>query len=223
MYARSGLAKAKLETFDKKSPNEKLEFPFNPTNLDITRGAGFGSSPSEATSVNDYGSLKFEGAKADSISMTIILDTSEPDIYSSKYAKFMMQPVIASSNSTSPAKSSKGIPYFGGAVNTASVTDQINTLIRMTKMTDDDKKKKKSGSKDPVYPRLLKFTWGDQIQFSGAIDKLSFKILLFDSDGIPKRAEVSLGMVGVYGDYSKPAADLVFGEGESKVKSSQSF
>lgn len=68
-----------------------------------------------------------------------------------------------------------------------------------------------------IYPRLVQFTWGEEIKFSGAIEKFSFKIILFDSDGTPKRAEVSLGLIGVYGEYKKKPEDLLFGQGESKA------
>ena len=87
----------------------------------------------------------------------------------------------------------------------------------MTKLSDDDRKKKKKDAAAVIYPRLVQFTWGDKIKFSGAIEKFSFKVLLFDSDGTPKRAEVSLGLIGVYGEYNKKPEDLLFGQGESKA------
>ena len=63
----------------------------------------------------------------------------------------------------------------------------------MTKLSDDDRKKKKQDAAAVIYPRLVQFTWGDQIKFSGAIEKFSFKILLFDTDGTPKRAGSEFG------------------------------
>ena len=217
MYPRSNLEKAQLFTFDKKTPNCAVTFPFNPTEIEVTRGCGFSSENSDSNSVNDYGGLKFGGAKSDELSMSFILDTSEPDIMSSGYAKHMMLPIIMSSPSTDPAKSAKGVPYFGGNVNADSVTQILDVINMMTKLSKDDRDKKKKDAAAVIYPRLVQFTWGDKIKFSGAIEKFSFKVLLFDSDGTPKRAEVSLGLIGVYGEYNKKPEDLLFGQGESKA------
>jgi len=217
MYPRANLEKAILKTFDDKKPKCDVTFMFNPTEIEVTRGCGFSSENSDSNSVNDYGGLKFGGAKSDEMSMSFILDTSEMNIDASAYAKFMMNPIIASSPATDPAKSAKGVPYFGGAVNTESVTTILDVITMMTKLSDDDRKKKQKDAAAVIYPRLVQFTWGDKIKFSGAIEKFSFKILLFDSDGTPKRAEVNLGLIGVYGEYNKKPEDLLFGQGESKA------
>lgn len=217
MYPRPNLEKAVLKTFDEKKPNCEVTFPFNPTDIEVTRGCGFSSETSAEGTANDYGGLKFSGAKSDELSMSFILDTSEPDVMSAKYATQMMMPIIMSTPSVATAKMAKAIPYFGGNVNSDSVTGILDVINMMTKLSDDDRKKKKSDAAAVIYPRLVQFTWGDKIKFSGAIEKFSFKVLLFDSDGIPKRAEVTLGLIGVYGEYNKKPEDLLFGQGESKA------
>ena len=136
---------------------------------------------------------------------------------SAKYATQMMMPIIMSTPSMAPAKTAKAIPYFGGNVNDSSVTEVLDKITLMTKLSKDDRDKKKKDAAAVIYPRLVKFTWGSKIEFSGAIEKFSFKILLFDSDGTPKRAEVSLGLIGVYGKYDGKPEDLLFGQGESKA------
>ena len=76
MYPRPSLEKANLSVFDGKQPSGKaidVEFPFNPTEIEVTRGCGFSSENSDSNSVNDYGGLKFGGAKSDEISMSFIL------------------------------------------------------------------------------------------------------------------------------------------------------
>ena len=120
-----------------------MTFPFNPTDIEVTRGCGFSSENSDSNSVNDYGGLKFGGAKSDELSMSFILDTSEPDVMSAKYATQMMMPIIMSTPSMAPAKTAKAIPYFGGNVNTDSVTSILDVINMMTKFSDDDRKKKK--------------------------------------------------------------------------------
>jgi hypothetical protein len=217
MYPRSNLEKAQLKTFDGKKKEFSVEFPFNPTELEVNRGCGFSSENSDSNSANDYGGLKFGGAKSDELNMSFILDTSEPAIDDSAYAKQMMSPVIMSTPALNTASSAKGIPYFGGAVNADSVTEILEVINMMTKLSDDDRKKKKKDAAAVIYPRLVQFTWGEHIKFSGAIEKFSFKIILFDTDGTPKRAEVSLGLIGVYGEYNKKPEDLLFGQGESKA------
>lgn len=138
MYPRLNLEKAVLLTFDKKKPKCEVTFPFNPTELEVTRGCGFSSENSDSNSVNDYGGLKFGGAKSDELSMSFILDTSEPSLSDTKYGAFMMAPVIMSSPSMDPIKSAKGIPYFEGAVNPDSVTEVLEVINMMTKLSDDD-------------------------------------------------------------------------------------
>ena len=217
MYPRPNLEKAQLKTFDGKQKDYSIEFPFNPTELEVTRGCGFSSENSDSNSANDYGGLKFGGAKSDELNMSFILDTSEPSISDSSYALQMMSPLIMSTPALKTAKRAKSIPYFRGTVNADSVTEILDVINMMTKLSDDDRKKKKQDAAAVIYPRLVQFTWGDKIKFSGAIEKFSFKILLFDTDGTPKRAEVSLGLIGVYGEYNKKPEDLLFGQGESKA------
>jgi hypothetical protein len=217
MYPRSNLEKAVLETFDGKKKSYKVEFPFNPTDLEVTRGCGFSTENSDSNAVNDYGGLKFGGAKSDEMSMSFILDTSEPNIMDTRNALLMMNPIIMSSPATNTARDARGVQYFAGAANADSVTEILEVINMMTKLSDDDRKKKKKDAAAVIYPRLVQFTWGERIKFSGAIEKFSFKILLFDSDGTPKRAEVSINLIGVYGEYNKKPEDLLFGQGESKA------
>ena len=217
MYARASLEKAVLQTFDKKKPECEVTFPFNPTDIEVTRGCGFSSENSDSNSVNDYGGLKFGGAKSDELSMSFILDTSEPSIEDPNYALFMMNPIITSIPATQPAIEAQGVQIFNGAVNVDSVTEVLDVITMMTKLSADDRDKKKKDAAAVIYPRLVQFIWGDHIKFSGAIEKFSFKVLLFDSDGTPKRAEVTLGLIGVFGDYNKKPEDLLFGQGESKA------
>lgn len=223
MYTRASLEKAVLQTFDKKKPECEVTFPFNPTDIEVTRGCGFSSENSDSNSVNDYGGLKFGGAKSDELSMSFILDTSELSISDPKYALFMMNPIITSLAATQPASLAKMIPLFAGVVNAESVTDVIDVITMMTKLSKDDRDKKEKDAAAVIYPRLVQFTWGDKIKFSGAIEKFSFKILLFDSDGTPKRAEVTLGLIGVFGEYNKKPEDLLFGQGESKATTTTSI
>ena len=219
MYPRPKLEKAKLKTFDEMQPKLSVKFKFNPTDISVERGCGFDASQSDPNSINDYGGLKFGGAKSDQISMSFVLDSTEPDLTDPANALVMMSPIIVSTPTLATAKDAGSVPILGAAVNDGDVTEVLGVITQMTKLSDDARKDKKSNKDAVIYPRLLQFTWGESIKFSGAIEKFSFKLTLFDSDGIPKRAEVELGMIGVFGEYTKAAEDLLFGEGESKASS----
>ena len=222
MYARTGRAKAKLVTWDGEKPKAEVNFQFNPSELEVTRGSGFSSEGSKEGAARDYGGVKFTGGKSDELSMTFTLDTTEKDIFDSGYAQLMMEPVISSTAATSPAKSAASNPLFSGQVNTHSVTGIIGEITTMTKLSEKALKNQKDGKAEPIYPRLVQFTWGE-LKFSGVIEKFSFKLTLFDSDGTPKRAEVSLTLTGVYGDYVGKPEDLLFAQGESKAETVETF
>ena len=150
-----------------------MTFPFNPTDIEVTRGCGFSSENSDSNSVNDYGGLKFGGAKSDELSMSFILDTSEPDVMSAKYATQMMMPIIMSTPSMAPAKTAKAIPYFGGNVNADSVTSILDVINMMTKLSEDDRKKKKKDATDIVLNIQLNNKFADVLVDSAVSDSAS--------------------------------------------------
>lgn len=227
MYPRAGLIKAELKTFDKKTGMKdvdgdiSVEFKFNPTDISIERGCGFDASQSDPNAINDYGGLKFAGAKSDQLTMSFVLDSTEPELTDPANVLIMMSPIIVSSATNATAKAAGSVPILGAAVNDESVTGVLGKITNMTKLSKQDRDAKKKNKKEIIYPRLVKFTWGKHIEFSGAIEKFSFKLTLFDSDGVPKRAEVDIGMIGIFGTYSGEPEDLLFGEGESKATSSR--
>jgi hypothetical protein len=223
MYPRPSLSKAELKSFDGKKPLLKVKFKFNPTDIAVKRGCGFSSDPSSDTSVNDYGGLKFSGAKSDTLTLSFVLDSTEPELTDTKNALIMMSPIILSTPMLATAADAGMIPSLMGAVNDESVTEVLEVITEMTKLSEDDRKSKKANKDAVIYPRLLQFTWGDHIKFSGALEDFSFKLTLFDSDGVPKRAEVDIAMVGVFGEYLGDPEALLFAEGKSKATSKKSI
>ena len=220
MYPRANLEKAVLKTFDKKSPSLSVTFKFNPTEISVERGCGFDQGQGDKNSFKDFAGIQYAGAKVDSISMSFILDTTEPDLLNPAVALGMMAPIMqASALATMAPAATVMAPLLGGLVNDDSVTTVLGVITQMTRISDDLKKKKKGGP--TPHPRLLQFTWGEKIKFSGGIESFSYKLTLFDSDGLPKRAEVDLKMIGIFGEYDKEAEDLLYGEAESKATSTQ--
>ena len=219
MYPRSSVQKAKLETYDKQGSSESFDFQFNPTDISVERGCGFDAGTPDKNAFRDFAGIQFAGAKVDSLSLSFILDTTEPDWMKSSVALSMMSPIIVSAPTLKPA--ADAAPLLGGLVNDKSV---MGTLAKITDMTKiGDKLKSDTSGKTTPYPRIVKFTWGKYIEFTGGIEKFSYKLTLFDSDGTPRRAEVELGMIGIFGKYGDPAEDLLFGEGESEAETSKDF
>ena len=90
-----------------------MTFPFNPTDIEVTRGCGFSSENSERELCERLWWVEvWWCAKSDELSMSFILDTSEPDVMSAKYATQMMMPIIMSTPSMVTAKTSEGDPLF---------------------------------------------------------------------------------------------------------------
>ena len=220
MYPRANVVKAELKTFDAKGEELTVTFDFNPSEISVERGCGFDSATADKNAFKDFGGIQFGGAKVDSISMSFTLDTSEAQWNKPAVALSMMCPVILPQATLDPAKKAKSIPLIGGLINDASVIKTLEVITKMTRIAEE-LKDDETGKTTP-HPRLVQFTWGEEIKFSGGIEKFSYKFTLFDSDGTPKRAEVELGMIGIFGDYNDAAEDLLFGEGESKASSTRS-
>jgi hypothetical protein len=182
MYLRKTIEKAKLVDLDKSA--NSFKFQFNPETLEITRGCMF--EDGDGQNQNNWAGLKAKGAQVDTMSTTFILDTTEPDLFDGKAMLNMMNPIIVSSPTLKPAD--KAMPLL--PANKDDVREIIHKLFVMTMILDpeDDNKRR---------PHLVKFEW-KKILFVGGITDLSFKYTLFDSDGIPKRAEVNLTIKGRY-------------------------
>jgi hypothetical protein len=81
----------------------------------------------------------------------------------------------------------------------------VSQLYKLTLPGEDEKKTKR--------PPVCAFVWGN-FQFFGGLTDFSAKFVLFDSKGLPRRAEVSISMMGqamhvpgekgeIFGDYKK--------------------
>lgn len=149
----------------------KLELPYNPKEFSITRSSGFqkknkGGGP--------WGGITWECASPDQLKFDIVLDVSMPESGMTSMAALMM-----------PISS---LASIAGMSDTRSVIDDIMILHDMTipRWIEKDKYKR---------PPFVAFLWGD-FQFFGAIESVESKCVLFDFRGIPKRAEVSISMLG---------------------------
>ena len=163
--------------------NLELKFPYNPKEFTVTRNSGFtkknkGSGP--------WGGVTWECATPDQLKFDVVLDVSMPDSDVASASSLMLP--ISSTDAQS------------GSLDSRSVLTDIVTLHKMTipRWVKVDKYKR---------PPFVAFLWGD-FQFFGAIESVESKAVLFNVNGIPKRAEVSISMLGQAFVAPKDSADL---------------
>ncbi len=141
-------------------------FPFNPETLSLQRG----SLMESGDQAGNFAGLRAGRGQNDTLSFDIWLDAS--DIGSKvAYAASAVSPVTSSIAGT-----------------TGSVLEDMQTLYDLTK------KKVESGKTEGRLP-VLAFLWHD-FRFTGVITSLGFEVKLFDALGAPRRAKVSIQMMG---------------------------
>jgi len=193
MYPRVGRKMAKIKVRDSKTKMKiglmgTIEFPFNPTEMTLKRGKTFDSGDTAGNA--NYTGLKWEKSELDSLDFTFIIDESEdtPSLSNPLAALHQMLPISPIPPNLLPSKMAKFLP----GVNGNSVKDTVDDLYRLTLLVD-----KTDESGVLKRPSLIDFVWGD-FEFAGGVESLDVKYLLFDSDGTPKRAEVTMSLKGQY-------------------------
>mgnify|MGYP005737067345 CR=1 FL=1 len=84
------------------------------------------------------------------------------------------------------------ISSLAAAVGMLDTTSVLTDVAKLHKLTIPYKTK---ANPKVLRPPYVAFTWGD-FQFFGGIQSIDSKVILFDIGGIPKRAEVSISMIG---------------------------
>ena len=79
---------------------------------------------------------------------------------------------------------------LAGMLDTSSILSKLGSLYTLS-----IPHKISNGGPESYRPPYVAFLWGD-FQFFGAVQNIDTKVVLFDFGGIPKRAEVSLTMLG---------------------------
>ena len=150
----------------------KLKLPYNPKELTLERSSGFqGRNKGKGA----WGGLQWECARPDKLSFEIVLDVTEPEGGLMNTA-MLMAPISS-------------VAAMKGMADTTSVLTDIKILHEMTIprwYSKDD---------GAARPPMCVFLWGD-LEFFGGIETVTSKCVLFDFRGIPKRAEVSISMLG---------------------------
>ena len=148
----------------------ELEFPYNPKELSIERQSGFSAKDKGG---GPWGGIRWECAKPDKLSFEFVLDATEPS--TGLVTAGLMLPISSTA-------------AMLGMLNMDNVLKQIKTLHQMT----IPHWYKKDVAKRPPF---CAFLWGN-FQFFGGIESITSKCVLFDVNGLPKRAEVNLSMIG---------------------------
>ena len=163
--------KAKLVCLE----NSKLswDFQYNPKEFSLKRSSGFQAVDKAE---GPWGGLRAECSKPDELSFEIILDKTEPD-----YGLIGNLALLAPVSSIAAAAES--------FLNTDSVMADVSQLYKLTLPGEDP-------DKPGAYrPPLCAFVWGN-FQFFGGVTDFNAKFVLFDVKGLPRRAEVSISMMG---------------------------
>ena len=198
MYPRPTLAKAKLKLLDKSVPSipgilsskKEIEFPFNPNEMTLTRtnsikegkkASGAAFAPIEAESGSTTDSLDFDMIFDDTVGM------STADFALAAATSFA--PVTVAEKALVAALPVAILP----SVFQPKIEDAIKILYSWTMVVDTEKE-------DEKRPFFVQFRWSDFI-FSGAISSLTVKYKMFDSDGKPLRATITVNLKGRFGDY----------------------
>lgn len=185
----------KAQLFCLEDSSLTLELPYNPKEFSITRTSGFQKKDKGG---GPWGGVQWSCAQPDALKFDIVLDVSMPEAGLAGAAALMFP--ISSQASRS------------GMDDTRSVLEEIMVLHNMTipRWIDPKKAYKR--------PPFVAFLWGD-FQFFGAIDSIDSKCVLFDFRGIPKRAEVSISMLGQAFNAPKDPGELTGAIDNYKYKS----
>ena len=162
-------SKAKLICLENSSFS--WEFQYNPKEFSLKRSSGF-SAKDKAD--GPWGAISADCSKPDELSFEFVLDQTEPDLG-------ML------GNLTQLAPVSSLAAKAQSLLNKDNVMEDVGNLYKMTIPHEDANKAKR--------PPLCGFLWGN-FQFFGGVTGLDVKFVLFDISGLPRRAEVSMTMLG---------------------------
>lgn len=181
--------KAKLVCLEDSSLS--WDFKYNPKEFSLTRQGGYSAKPKGD---GPWGGIQWECAKPDELSFDIVLDVTEPDLGLAGNLA-LLAPISS-------------LASLAGMLDTTSVLEDISALHQLTIP------RQHPDQKDVQRPPYVAFLWGD-FQFFGGISSIESKVVLFDFGGIPKRAEVSIKMVGQALHAPKDEYELAGGYGKS--------
>lgn len=166
---------------------------FNPSALSLRRARNWAD---EGQFEQGQPALKFTGGSSDTLTFKVIIDHTEPrpenTLDKLKFAAAALNPLFLG-GAIGPS-SDRNILTEGSSLTSPTVADHLAAWFKMTEVMDVTG----DGGTTDAYrrPPVVVMTWGDDFTFSGVIITLGIEIIVFDSDGNPRRAEVSVNMKG---------------------------
>lgn len=156
-----------------------VEFQFNPEKISLTMSSDW--SPGGEGNGTLLPSQEYGGGKPASLSFEVMVDESEVRDAAAS-AIMSLLPVFASD-----LASLLGLE----PENTNSVTWRLQQVHNLTlpHVTDSTTGQKR--------PPLVCFTWGGSFLFTGLVTKADVNVLLWDTDGNPRRATINLDIEGM--------------------------
>jgi len=192
-----------------------VEAQFNPNELSYDRttswgpkkeGGGGGCNPGVWAS--PWGSMQFTGGLADTLTVKLLFDEAEkrdeglmnfvpqfgmPALVAGKLPSALAAKLI---NETSVLDRGKGTAGKGDVL-------KLHKLTLPMSVEDGD-------GNEVMRPPICAFIWGD-FQFQGVIEKLKVDFKLFDTNGVPRRAECTITMKGRALSQAKTSDDFLEG------------
>lgn len=159
-------------------PGNELEFQFNPSTLKLTREPDWDDG--ERLMRGAYRAMKFGGNRADRLTFSMLLDETEYRGSLTAVAALL------------PMSGLGGLAgfLFQNKSNTLSTMQHLYQLtMPHVEVTDT------TSGKGYWRPPLIVFKWGD-FAFSGVVDDLDYEMMVFDTDGNPRRVMVDLVLKG---------------------------
>ncbi|MEL6350108.1 MAG: hypothetical protein AAFV53_43815 [Myxococcota bacterium] len=157
----------------------EIDFLYNPKEFTLTRNSGF---TQRSKGDGPYGGIHWECAKPDELKFDVVIDVSEPEInFFSPMAATQLLPISS-------------LASLVGYADKTSVLPEIEKLVKLTK-PGKVSMKLKDKTIEVHRPPFVAFIWGD-FEFFGGIQSIDSKVVLFNPLGVPKRAEVSISMLG---------------------------
>lgn len=162
------------------SDNE-LSFPFNPSSLTLNRNPDWDDGDRR---LMGYRAMRYAGNRMDKLSFSVLLDESEFRTGGFGGILTALMPVGVLGNLAG---------FF--TKNTSDVLAALQSLYQLT-LPHIEASVPGDTTATVNRPPLCAFVWGS-FAFTGVVDNMDTTINLFDQDGNPRRAMVTLSMKGV--------------------------
>lgn len=155
---------------------------YNPTSCRVDRNVVWSAG---MENLSPWGSISYNNGQPDTLSFQLLLDQTEY-----RPSTLLGKAALAASPVGNDAVSKK-IAALAGWMNDESVMAEVEALYALTlPITAVD-----GNAGGTMRPPVVIFSWGD-LTFRGVVKSLNIDFVVFDEDGLPRRATVTVSMEG---------------------------